>query len=130
MDTPPELTEGQADAIVASVTDELAVSPTERRQGARLAFPVVQRVAPYGCDGMPAESQFCRVEFRDISGRGCSFFWPTSPDFTHVIAGLGSPPHLTYVTARVVRCTPAPEPETGFLVGCRFLGRIRPPLEI
>ena len=124
MDTSPVLTDAEVDAIVACSRDERAFS-AKRREGARHAFPVIQRVAPYERGYLPILSQFRRVQCRDISAGGFSFLWPSSPDFTHVMAALGSPPNLIYVTARVVHCRPANEPQSGFLVGCCILGRIR-----
>lgn len=98
----------------------------ERRSRNRRDYPVIEIVAPYrGCT-VPRRSEFCEVVCQDISSGGVAFCWPTAPDFEHLVIGLGEEPKL-YLTARVAHFGPCADRALGFLVGCRFLGRVSVP---
>jgi hypothetical protein len=64
--------------------------------------------------------------FRDISMSGCSFYSETAPDYTHLVAALGSPENLSYFTARVVHVQEFRSNESKrFIVGCQLIGKVQ-----
>jgi PAS domain S-box-containing protein len=98
----------------------------ERRASPRRAYPFVQRIAPWSGDAPPSPNQFFRVQCKDIAEGGIAFFMGRLPDFENLVIGLGHPPKLTYITARVVRVAGVEHNgKHQYLVGCRFTGRLR-----
>jgi hypothetical protein len=96
----------------------------EKRRGERKPCQAVQLVAPYVRSKLPEKRMFTRVLCDDISVGGFSFSWPNEPGFQYVVAGLGNLDDPTYMTARVVHYSRHADPGKGYLVGCRFLGRV------
>jgi hypothetical protein len=97
----------------------------DRRTSRRYPYPAIEAIAPYKGPNLPSRRSFRKVACRDLSGSGIAFFWPTKPDFQHLVVALGNPP--IYLTARVVRYDPSVDPSRGIMVACRFLGRVRIP---
>jgi hypothetical protein len=65
------------------------------------------------------------VRCHDIAVQGISFFWPDPPDFERLIISLGSPERPTFMAAEVVQSKAVyKHGEVGFIVGCRFAGRV------
>jgi hypothetical protein len=65
------------------------------------------------------------VRCHDIAVQGISFFWPDTPDFERLIIALGNGDKPTYMAADVVQSKAVfMHGEAGFLVGCRFAGRV------
>jgi hypothetical protein len=65
------------------------------------------------------------VRCHDIAVQGISFFWPDAPDFERLIVTLGSNERPVYMAAEVVQSKAVyMHGEVGFLVGCRFTGRV------
>jgi len=74
---------------------------------------------------LPSRSDGVTVRCQDISGQGISFFWPTQPDFEHLIITLGSDHDLLFMAAQVMHFKPIEiDCERTFLVGCRFIRRM------
>ncbi len=121
----------------------------ERRRVPRTPFPTLQRIAPWDGVIAPPEADYFRVTCRDVSRAGFSFLFPHRPDFWELVAELCTSRETLYLAAEVcyiveVRVSPTGEvapvnflenkglaqgnSEGGqptFLVGCRFLRRIR-----
>ncbi len=97
---------------------------TERRLKPRRPFPYRQNLAFMTGSSCPREDDFIEVRCRDIAAGGFSFVSPQRPDSDRLVVALGSPRHLTYLTARVVHVTEIVEHDTtGHLVGCQYTGR-------
>lgn len=100
------------------------VTETERRLKPRRPFPYQQNIAYMSGNAYPVEDDFCEVRCRDIAAGGFSFVSAEPPRNERLVIALGSPRHLTYLTARVVHVTEGLEDgETAHLVGCQYTGR-------
>lgn len=97
---------------------------TERRFTPRRPFPYRQNVAYMTGNAYPCEECFSEVRCRDIAAGGFSFVSPQPPDSDKLVVALGSPRHLTYLTARVVHVTETVDGnELVHLIGCQYTGR-------
>jgi hypothetical protein len=98
----------------------------EKRATIRHTFCVEQRVARLHDGQMPPPEDFEDVRCIDISKDGVAFFLATRPDYKDLVIGLGLPPTVTYLTARVVHvemielCG-----SLIYRVGCIFTGRLQ-----
>ena len=124
----------------------------ERRRQPRITYRVIQRIAPWTSAGFPLESSFFEVACRDLSRGGFSYFSPMPPDVNSVVVELGNPPDTMYVLAEVLHHrqvvmypsgevksawslsgnepNPSQQQSAGlimYLVGCRFVRRLRKP---
>lgn len=100
---------------------------SNRRNHARRPFPTHQYVAPYVEGKLPALSEFYQVQCHDISPTGFSYLLSKPADHQSIVVALGSPPNVTYLTARVMHSTMTHSGGAPmFLIGCRFTGRIEP----
>lgn len=100
------------------------LTETERRMKPRRPFPYCQNIAYMSGNSYPCEDDFFEVRCRDIAAGGFSFVSSMPPKTDRLVVALGSPRHLTYLTARVVHVTQAVENgETVHLVGCQYTGR-------
>ena len=96
----------------------------ERRLKPRRPFPYCQNIAYMASNAYPVEDEFFEVRCRDIAAGGFSFVGPTPPESDRLVVALGSPRHLTYLTARVVHVTQLMEDgKSVYLVGCQYTGR-------
>ena len=96
----------------------------ERREKPRRPFPYYQNIAYMTANTYPVEDDFIKVRCRDIAAGGFSFVSPTPPQDDRLVVALGSPRHLTYLTARVVHVTQVVEQdELIHVVGCQYTGR-------
>jgi hypothetical protein len=111
-------------AQLDSLMPVMAAIDTDRRQSERHSFPAVQRVQPCGRNGMPLDGDFQLVRCHDLSTSGISFYWPTAPNFDHVIVALASPNGTTRVLAHVAFQGRQPGDHGEYLIGCRFLRRL------
>jgi hypothetical protein len=129
---------------------QLSGSPREddRRFSKRQPYRVKQWIAPASASGCPPKAAFIEVPCHDLSGGGFSFFLAQRPTFRHLVAALGKPTRLVYLTAEVVHADDVllyasgmieplgdrarhvsyegPDGTIGaprVLVGCRFTGR-------
>jgi hypothetical protein len=74
---------------------------------------------------MPAPDDFSRVPCDDLSSGGISFFLPEEPQFVECVVGLGKPPEVTYVRARVTYHEPVIHRGVNCVrVGCQFKSRL------
>lgn len=148
--------ESRLDAKFYRLVHEMMQGPEmdrrqERRQHPRKAYRAIQRVAPWLGGVFPEEDEFFDVACRDLTPAGFSFLFPTEPDFPQLVAELGQGPEAIYVVAEVLRSEPVllypaghverrrnasgrARPATRrrggtpmFLIGCRFLRRLRKP---
>jgi PAS domain S-box-containing protein len=100
------------------------LTEAERRLNARRPFPYRQNVAYLHGDTCPSEDDFVETQCRDIAAGGFSFLSPRPPASDRLVVALGSPRHLTYLTARVIHVTQVAEgDEIVHLVGCQYTGR-------
>jgi len=97
----------------------------ERRGDDRRQYPWPQLIAPCRDGRLPAASDFRRVPCHDLSNNGFSYLSATAPDCEYLVVALGKRPYL-FVTAQVIRHAAQQIGErTVFLVGCRFVSRIK-----
>ena len=117
-----ELTEAFAGCSPEAVADF-----HERRSSNRWSYPAVQPLAPYGHWGFPHARMFQMVRCHDLSTGGISILLPAPPTFEFAVVGLGPVVQLQFFVVQKVYCRRCATPEEQYLVGCRFLQRIRPP---
>jgi hypothetical protein len=144
------------DAKLYRLVHEMVYGPEadvgrDRRQHARKAYRAIQRMAPWSGDVFPDEDDFFDVACRDLTQAGFSFLLPTEPDFTLLVAEFGKGADAICVAAEVLRAAGVllypggnVEPRRNasarakskgrrkggipmFLIGCRFVRRIRKP---
>jgi len=121
----------------------------ERRRVPRTPFPTLQRIAPWDGAIAPQEADYFRVTCRDLSRAGFSFLFPQRPDFWELVAELRTFRETLYLAAEVCHMVEVVVSGSGevvpvnfleerhlaggslegrrptFLVGCRFLRRMR-----
>lgn len=141
----------KVDAGFYDLVYQFTGSPREddQRRLRRQPFPVKQWIAPRSRPGFPRRSEFVEVLCHDLTSEGFSFFLDDFPDFESLVAALGRPPKLVYVSAAVVHASEvlvypsgrvkpmrgrarhvsyeAPDGAIGtpmVLVGCRFIDKI------
>lgn len=96
----------------------------EKRATVRHSFGVEQVVAGLADGQMPDPEAFERVRFIDISKDGVAFFLGHRPEHQDLVIGLGIPPNIVYLLARVAHvemielCG-----NLVYRVGCQFTGR-------
>jgi hypothetical protein len=96
-----------------------------RRRSARKPFSRWQWIAPLHSGVLPTLQQFYQVECCDLSNGGISLYVATPPQFSSLVIGLGDPPDMKYVTARIVRVLPMRRNGRDvYQLGCQFMGRI------
>jgi hypothetical protein len=123
------MTETHPDAgFFASVSSAIEAArqreSPERRDSNRREFSCVQLVASMHGGRLPDQSQFRPVRCRNLSPTGFSFIAPRPVDSEEVIVALGQVP-FRFFRADVVYCTrPANDDAKGYVVGCRFTGRV------
>jgi hypothetical protein len=97
-----------------------------RPRSQRHRYPRIQWIAPYYGATLPGQDCFREVRCQDLSASGISFYWPCLPDFEHLLVRLGDEQNEICLVARVARSQPLGQDEgTEYLVGCKFLGRVR-----
>lgn len=126
----PAWFEANAD-VVQAVQRELDeannAQASNRRNHARRPFPTHQYVAPFLDNTLPALTEFYQVQCHDISPTGFSYLLAKPAEHQSIVVALGSPPNVTYLTARVMHSTMTHSGNKPmFLIGCRFTGRIEP----
>ncbi|HEX7450393.1 MAG TPA: GGDEF domain-containing protein [Pirellulales bacterium] len=126
----PAWFEANAD-VVQAVKRELDQASSSlgsnRRCHARRPFPTHQYVAPYVNGILPALTEFYQVQCHDISPTGFSYLLAKPAENQAIVVALGSPPNVTYLTARVMHSTMTHSGGAPmFLIGCRFTGRVEP----
>lgn len=95
------------------------------RSSPRQAFHYRQMIAPMLDDHIPPMGKFFPVECRDISAGGLAFLVERPPDFDTLVVALGRLAAENLLMAEVVRVMPVKEDgKKGYLVGCRFIGRV------
>ena len=98
---------------------------SERRVSDRREYTCQQYIAPYVNGSLPKQSEFQLFHCLDLSPSGFSFLSPTVPTSEYLIVALGSAPYI-FVSACVVHCkSQRRDDEQVFLVGCRFVARIK-----
>jgi hypothetical protein len=97
---------------------------SDRRRRPRRSYPYRQRIA-FVIDGRPVEPQdFFEVQCNDIAAGGFSYYSANSPPSDKLIAALGAPPKLTFLTAKVAHTRRIVEDgREMYLVGCMYTGR-------
>jgi hypothetical protein len=91
------------------------------------AYDCVQTILPWspGDVCLPSLADGMAVRCASISGHGISFFWPTLPQFEHLIISLGSDVDLLFMAAQVVSSKPAElDGAAMHLAECRFIRRM------
>jgi len=97
-----------------------------RPRAQRHRYPRIQWIAPYYGANLPGRDCFREVRCKDVSASGISFYWPSLPDFEHLLVRLGDEQNEICLVARVARSQLlAKDGGKGYLVGCKFLGRVR-----
>lgn len=100
-------------------------SGPERRTSPRRVYNYRQRIAPIFDGQLPTPDDFYDVACRDISAGGFAFVFDRPPEFESLVVELGSGESASRLAAQVMRVRPLTEEgEEGYLVGCRFTGRI------
>lgn len=101
-------------------------SASERRSAERRPFTSPQRIAPFRGE-IPAADEYEVVNCHDLSQGGFSFFAESLPNQDTIICVFNTRHAVLHLTAQVryvKRIQKGEEPL--FLVGCRFLQRIKP----
>jgi hypothetical protein len=91
------------------------------------AYDCVQTILPWtpGDVHVPSLAEGMAVRCASISGHGISFFWPTLPQFEHLIISLGSDVDLLFMAVQVESSKPAElDGAAMHLVECRFIRRM------
>ena len=91
------------------------------------AYDCVQTILPWspGDVQLPSLAEGVAVRCASISGHGISFYWPTLPQFEHLIISLGSDVDLLFMAVQVVGSTPSElDGAAMHLVECRFIRRM------
>jgi hypothetical protein len=102
-----------------------ATWPHELRSAPRFPFPHAQPITLDSDNGVPDESQFFDVQFRDISTNGFSFYLPHRITTNRIIARLGVGPGTVLVLARIVHQTEVPSGDGAtFRIGCQIIRRV------
>ena len=97
----------------------------EQRSEKRHPFFCLQWIAPYNGYRAPDPDEFFRVQCRDISSSGISFFVDRVPYFELVVIRLPGDGAPKYLTARIQRVKQSANCEFGaYTVGCMFLGSL------
>jgi hypothetical protein len=114
-------------ALVHHVLDASLAADTDRRDNRRRGFSCLQFVAPYIDGRMPTQSEFKRVLCRDLSPTGFSFVASDPPNTEYLVVALGAAPFI-FVSAEIVHQWPdEAEGKPVWIVGCRFVSRIKTP---
>lgn len=124
---PPGSSPSPATGSAASESPSSRPAPcgAERRTSDRKLFPYRQLVAPYISGIVPARDKFESVRCWDISAGGISFLLDVRPTFQTLVVVLGGPNGETLMSADIVRVTELDEDDAkGFLLGCRFTGKL------
>jgi hypothetical protein len=101
------------------------VTNADRRESDRHEFPCRQFIAPYVGGSLPKQTEFRLVRCQDLSPSGFSFLAAEPPDCEYLVVALGKCPYI-FVSAHVVHCaTQLIDREEPFVVGCRFVARIK-----
>jgi hypothetical protein len=100
------------------------VDPVDRRKHPRIAYPYVQRIAPWTHGERPEPDAFTYVRCKDISASGFSYYGDEPPESDSFVMALGIPPLVTYVIAKIVHVTYVEDdgPDR-CVVGCKYVGR-------
>jgi hypothetical protein len=117
--------------------DEYSMAPSpnpenevrrQRRSAARRPFRYVQRITFANRDpGSFRTRNSMNVECLDISVGGMSFFLGSPPEFKEFVVELGTSQGIRFLKAQVVRVQEATLGDrSGYVVGCRFIGRVDP----
>jgi len=122
----------QIDQLLAEEIDALhpfqplaGKSGSERRTSPRRVYNYRQRIAPISDGQLPTPDDFYDVVCRDISAGGFAFVLDRPPEFESLVVELGLGDSASRFIGQVVRVLPLTEEgEEGYLVGCRFTGRI------
>ena len=102
----------------------------ERRDEARHAYPGVHLMAPMIGGQTPALAEFQRIDCYDLSAGGFAFFSDRETNFATLAVALDAEHAVVYLSAEVIHCTPmGQDADGGYLVGCRFTGRLEGPRE-
>jgi hypothetical protein len=97
------------------------------RTEVRHPFLCKQWIAPYGGVRAPDSEEFFKVQCRDISSGGISFFMDRTPTFQTVVVRLSSLGEPKYLTAQIKRTVASMNPEHGrYIVGCKLVGALHP----
>jgi hypothetical protein len=100
-------------------------SGAEKRTSQRKLFPYRQLVAAYEKGIVPPRDRFQLVRCWDISAGGISFLFDDRPPFRSLVVVLGGAGGEVLMSAEIVRVSELKEDENrGFLVGCRFTGKL------
>jgi PAS domain S-box-containing protein len=102
-----------------------AKSGADRRTSERKLFPYRQLVAPYEAGIIPPRDRFQSIRCWDISAGGISFLFDDRPSCRSLVVVLGGANGEVLMSAEIVRITELDEDDArGFLVGCRFSGKL------
>lgn len=97
----------------------------ERRAGNRESFQSVQFMGPIVNGRLPKPAEMTEVVCHDISTSGFSFFAGQPQRSEQLLVRLNGALKSTYLIAQVIHCRPVADGgEAGFLVGCKFTGRV------
>lgn len=112
-------------SLVHHVLESNRSAAGDRRISDRRTYACQQYIAPYINGNLPKQSEFRLVRCLDLSPSGFSFLTPHVPTSEYLVVALGSAPYI-FVSACVVHCTSQQyENRRMFLVGCRFVARIK-----
>ncbi len=105
---------------------DLADAPSgERRKGRRRHYSHWQLMSAYDGQQPPRQTDFRLVMCHDISPEGFSFFCDKLPRRKLLVIALGAAPCMFFEAEIVRREAQIGTGETGWLLGCRFVRRLK-----
>lgn len=115
----------QANAATETPPQAAPKRGAERRTSQRKLFPYRQQIAPFDDGIVPPRHTFAQVRCWDISAGGISFLLDEPPPYKRVVVVLGGSATEVLMSADVVRVIELVEEDVnGYLVGCRFTGKL------
>jgi hypothetical protein len=121
------LSQHELEKFRAAFGPEAAADCGENRTSGRSHFPAIQMLGPCGDWGLPQRHMFFEVRCCDLSQGGISFFLTRAPTFEFAVIGLGKEPNISYFLIQPKHFREHGEDRNQYLVGCKFLGRVRCP---
>lgn len=100
-------------------------SESELRSSRRHRYRHDQFISPMTDGTLPTMGDFFKVDCRDISGGGISFYLDSPPDFDTLVVAIGRRSAPAHFAARIAHVAKVEHTgRTQYLVGCQFTERV------
>lgn len=104
--------------------EESRFSPVERRRDPRIEVDSELKIAFLNANCIPDDSGFVEVKSRDISKRGCSFWFHKPPPQKHCLVLMEVGTKKIMMLARIVYSQLDDSTENQYIIGCSFSKRV------